>query len=133
MEFIIYKDIPCPIIKFEKPDSYLIIYKNEQKWIYECSLGYGEILEDCFLLKYYLINEKFHREKGPAMNFHSGTKYWMQNDVAHRLDGPAMIYGDKYFMYYINGKNYDKFIYFIITKFLFIKQLFIHLFKNKQK
>ncbi len=47
---------------------------------------------------------QLHREDGPAVEFHSGTKFWYQNGELHRLDNPAVEYenGDK--KWYQNGE-----------------------------
>jgi hypothetical protein len=53
---------------------------------------------------YWLLNNKCHREKGPAFfNKENGYKYWKQYSCLHRLDGPAVIYpsGTKY--WFVNG------------------------------
>ncbi len=106
---ITYNNIPCPVLKFEEPDSYLIIYKEEQKLIYESSLGYGEILEDeesgIFTYK---INNIIHREGGPAIIYDDGTKQWLQNGKRHRLNGPAIEYSDGYRTYWIEGKQHSE-------------------------
>ncbi len=108
MELIIYKDIPCLIIQKKDHDSYLIQYKNELKWIYECSLGYGAIEhEECGIVRY-RINEKFHRDKGPAfihnMEYNKIHKEWWANGELHREGGPAVEYADGYKEWYSNGK-----------------------------
>jgi len=63
----------------------------------------GKIVDDVSI-KYYL-NDRFHREDGPAIEYLSGTKYWCINGEMHR-DGnlPAVEFsnGDKF--YYIHGK-----------------------------
>jgi len=54
--------------------------------------------------KSWYIDEKLHREDGPAIEFADGTKEWYLNDKLHREDGPAREYanGDKY--WYLNDK-----------------------------
>ncbi len=88
---IIYKDIPCPIIEFKEPDSFLILYKGKQKWIYETSLGYGEIEYYKEHKEYvYKIDKIYHREKGPVLIRENGDTQWAKNGKLHRLDGPAV-------------------------------------------
>ena len=47
--------------------------------------------------KSWYLNGKRHREDGPAIEYASGTKAWHLNDKLHREDGPAMEWanGDK--------------------------------------
>jgi len=44
----------------------------------------------------YLVDNKPHREDGPAVIFHDGTLYWCKHGKVHRdyEDGPAVIYAD---------------------------------------
>jgi hypothetical protein len=60
---------------------------------------------DEFGSKFYYLNDKFHREDGPAIEYTSGTKKWYINGKRHREDGPACEYnnGDK--SWYINGQR----------------------------
>jgi hypothetical protein len=55
--------------------------------------------------KRYFLNDKLHREDGPAAEFVSGTKFWYQNNQRHRLDGPAIecSNGDKF--WFINDER----------------------------
>ena len=50
------------------------------------------------------LNDKFHREDGPACEYANGDKAWFINGKLHREDGPAVEWtnGDKF--WYINGK-----------------------------
>jgi hypothetical protein len=54
--------------------------------------------------KFWYLNDKTHREDGPAIEYASGTKAWYLNGDLHREDGPAIEYanGNKY--WYLNGK-----------------------------
>jgi hypothetical protein len=54
--------------------------------------------------KYYFLNDKRHREDGPAVEYNNGDKYWCIDGKYHRADGPAIEYahGDKY--WYLNGQ-----------------------------
>jgi len=36
------------------------------------------------------LNDKFHREDGPAIERVSGEKWWCLNGERHRTDGPAI-------------------------------------------
>ena len=54
--------------------------------------------------KRWYLNDKLHREDGPAIEFVGGTKYWYLNGSIHREDGPAVehVNGTKY--WFLNGK-----------------------------
>ncbi len=112
MELIVYNSIPCPVLKFEEPDSYLILFKGESKWIYETSLGYGEIYIFSSGEKHYVLDEVYlHREKGPAYISFENDYEWYQNGNLHRLDGPAMIYEDFGMIketFFIDNKKYKE-------------------------
>ena len=44
-----------------------------------------------------------HREDGPAIEYHDGSRSWWKDGNLHRLDGPAAEFdGVKY--WYLNGK-----------------------------
>jgi hypothetical protein len=52
------------------------------------------------------LNDKLHREDGPAFEYANGTKWWYLNGEHHREDGPAIEYhpdGSKY--WYLNGNE----------------------------
>jgi hypothetical protein len=55
--------------------------------------------------KRWYLNDKLHREDGPACEWANGTKYWFLNDKLHREDGPAIEYADGSKEWYINGKK----------------------------
>ena len=57
--------------------------------------------------KRWYLNDKLHREDGPAAENADGSKYWCINDKLHREDGPAAEYADGYKAWYINGKKYE--------------------------
>ena len=42
--------------------------------------------------KSWCLNDKLHREDGPAMRVANGDKFWYLNDKLHREDGPAIEY-----------------------------------------
>jgi hypothetical protein len=54
--------------------------------------------------KRWTLNNKYHREDGPAIEYSDGSKEWYLNDNLHRQDGPAVEYpnGTKY--WYLNGE-----------------------------
>jgi hypothetical protein len=50
------------------------------------------------------VNDKLHREDGPAVINASGTQIWYLNDELHREDGPARIWSNGTQDWYLNGK-----------------------------
>ena len=54
--------------------------------------------------KYWYINDKLHREDGPAIEFVRGHKEWFINGKLHRTDGPAIEYADGSKLWYLNGE-----------------------------
>jgi len=54
--------------------------------------------------KSWWLNDKLHREDGPAIEYASGSKFWWLNDKLHREDGPAIECADGYKAWYLNGK-----------------------------
>jgi len=55
--------------------------------------------------KYWYLNNKLHREDGPAIEWVDGSKEWYLNGVRHREDGPACEYADGDKEWYLNGKR----------------------------
>ena len=53
--------------------------------------------------KYWYLNDKLHREDGPAIELANGTKYWYLNDKLHREDGPAIEWANGTKRWYLNG------------------------------
>jgi len=58
-----------------------------------------------------LLNGEYHREDGPAIEYHNGDKNWYLNGEKHREDGPAMEWsnGDK--KWFISGIQKSEVIY----------------------
>ena len=54
--------------------------------------------------KEWYLNDKLHREDGPAMEFADGSKCWYLNGKLHREDGPAIEYASGSKSWYLNGK-----------------------------
>ena len=46
--------------------------------------------------KAWYLNDKRHREDGPAIEYANGHKSWWLNGELHREDGPAREYADGY-------------------------------------
>ena len=57
---------------------------------------------------FWYLDDKRHREDGPAIEFVSGTKEWWLNDLRHRKDGPAIEYAGGAKAWYLNGVIYSE-------------------------
>jgi hypothetical protein len=55
---------------------------------------------------YHVMNSKYHREDGPAMEYSDGTKEWCRNGQCHREDGPAIEYSNGTKEWYRNGQHH---------------------------
>ena len=55
--------------------------------------------------KKWYLNDKLHREDGPAVEYADGTKCWYLNDELHREDGPAEEWPNGYKFWYLDGKE----------------------------
>ena len=44
--------------------------------------------------KHWYLNDKLHREDGPAIEYEDGTKEWCLNGKYHREDGPTVEWAD---------------------------------------
>ena len=51
------------------------------------------------------LNDKLHREDGPAVEYSDGTKQWYLNGERHREDGPAIESADGTKHWYLNGEQ----------------------------
>ena len=54
--------------------------------------------------KFWYLNNKRHREDGPAVEYSNGDKSWFLNGKLHREDGPAVEYVNGSKFWYLNGK-----------------------------
>jgi hypothetical protein len=54
----------------------------------------------------WLLDGKFHREDGPAVEYADGDRYWYLNGKRHREDGPAIEYADGSRFWYLNGERH---------------------------
>ena len=54
--------------------------------------------------KEWYLNNKLHREDGPAIEYSNGGKSWYLNGERHREDGPAVEWINGYKEWYLNGK-----------------------------
>ena len=55
--------------------------------------------------KIWYLNEKLHREDGPAIEYSDGGKSWYINGKRHREDGPAIDDIDGYKAWYLNDEE----------------------------
>jgi len=53
-------------------------------------------------------NGKLHRENGPDVEYNEGIKEWYKDGKRHREDGPAIIWANGSKEWYINGKRLKK-------------------------
>jgi hypothetical protein len=58
--------------------------------------------------KCWYLNDKLHREDGPAVEHADGDKSWYLNGKLHREDGPAIEYRNGYKSWYLEGIQYTK-------------------------
>ena len=56
--------------------------------------------------KAWYLNDKRHREDGPAVEYADGSKEWYLNGKLHREGGPAVEYANGNKLWYLNGKPY---------------------------
>ena len=54
----------------------------------------------------WFLNDKLHREDGPAIERINGCGNWFLNGKLHREDGPAITHADGYEAWYLNGKRH---------------------------
>jgi len=53
--------------------------------------------------QYYFLNDKIHREDGPAIETAAGYVGWYKHGLPHRLDGPAIKYSDGHLEWWYEG------------------------------
>ncbi len=53
--------------------------------------------------KVWLLNSKWHRLEGPAIEYSNGSKAWWLHGKRHRLDGPAIEHSDGVGAWYLHG------------------------------
>ena len=58
--------------------------------------------------KLWRLNDKRHREDGPACEYAHGTKEWWLNGELHREDGPAIENTDGTKEWWLSGVRYTK-------------------------
>ena len=67
----------------------------------------GPAIECASGTKAWYLNGKCHREDGPAYESANGNKYWYRDALLHREDGPAIEYAGGSKMWYYQGKFID--------------------------
>jgi len=55
--------------------------------------------------KFWYLNNKHHREDGPAIEFADGDKSWYLNGKRHREDGPAIESSCGFRQWYLNDEQ----------------------------
>lgn len=55
--------------------------------------------------KEWYLNDKRHREDGPAVEWAGVYKSWYLNGKLHREDGPAVEFADGYKAWYLKGES----------------------------
>ncbi len=51
------------------------------------------------------LNNKLHRENGPAITWQSGSNKWYLNDELHQIDDPAVKHTNGTKKWWLNGKH----------------------------
>jgi hypothetical protein len=67
-----------------------------------------EVTVDDHGTKHWYLNDKLHREDGPAIECANGDKYWYINDQFHREDGPAVEFANGTKEWYLNDNELTK-------------------------
>jgi hypothetical protein len=82
--------------------SYPYLVKTTAQPISECSPI--NIRVNSYGTKFYYLNEKLHREDGPAVEYINGDRSWFLNGKLHRESSPAieLVNGSK--EWYLNGE-----------------------------
>ena len=57
--------------------------------------------------KRWMVDGKYHREDGPAIEWPWGSKEWYLNGKLHREDGPATEWAGGIKAWWLNGRRYD--------------------------
>ena len=55
--------------------------------------------------KRWYLNDKLHREDGPAVEYADGDKYWYLKGELHRENGPAVEFADGSKWWYLNDEE----------------------------
>jgi hypothetical protein len=75
--------------------------------LYENAMQQPTMTVDTDGNKIWRLNDKLHREDGPAVEGVGGTKSWFLHGKRHREDGPAIDDADGNKVWYLNGSRYE--------------------------
>ena len=56
----------------------------------------------------YRVDNIYHRDDGPAIEFASGDRFWFQSGKLHREDGPAVTYFNRPARWFLDGVEYSE-------------------------
>ena len=87
------------------------VYENGEKhWLLNGKFHRedGPALEDAAGYKAWCLNGEYHRVDGPAVEWVDGSKEWYLNDQRHREDGPAIEDPTGYKSWWLNGREYTE-------------------------
>jgi len=87
-----YSDVPGLI----RPDIYL--HNRVAPSVHQKDNGYKE----------WWLNNKLHRDDGPAVEHINGDQEYYFNGLRHRYDGPAVLFINGYKEYWVNGIQLSK-------------------------
>lgn len=93
-----------------KKDFQLVIEDGNKRWYLNDKLhredgpATEKYYSDNYGDKDWYIHGKFHREDGPAREYADGSKEWWINGERHREDGPAIERANGYKAWYKNGE-----------------------------
>ena len=105
------------------------LYTLDYKFIKETSnvpTNFSGILQNVHGSIYWYLNNKLHREDGPAIIYWNNTKMWIRHGELHRLDGYAVesyLDDDNNNEYWILGKKYSKEQYPLLSDLIKLKGL----------
>ena len=77
---------------------------NKDKWHNETCIIY-QVKVWTTGATFWRLDEKLHREGGPAVEYAHGTKEWWKENQLHREDGPAYEGSDGKKQWWLNGKK----------------------------
>ena len=98
-----------------KMNGLYIDSKGTKRWYLNDKLHRedGPAYEHSNGVRSWYLNGKLHREGGPAVESPNGNKEWLRNGKLHREDGPAIERNDRIVMWYLDsaylGKNAEGF------------------------
>ena len=97
----------------EKENRDKFIFMKDIEDIYdEMDKGSTGCFKNKYRNIYYLLNGKWHRSDGPAIEWSDGTKSWYFHGKRHRLEGPAVEWQDenkRWFYYGYKAESKEEF------------------------